>query len=359
MELNKIFLENFRSHPKAEFNFSKGLNLVAGPNASGKTNLLEAIYLLASGKSFRAKLEQEMISWGKEIGRIKGKISNDINLEIVLTTGALMGKKTAKKRYLVNGVARRMLDFVGNLRCVYFGPADLEIIVNSPSTRRDYLDGVLEQVDRDYRRASLSYKKGLRQRNKLLEQIRDEGKPRSILYFWDRLLIENGGVISSKREEYINFFNQQPGYFGKLNINYDRSIVSQERLEKYSSQEVASGMTLVGPHRDDFQVEIRDTGDPSASLGAGVIRNLHLYGSRGEQRTAVFSLKLAELEFVAQKTSDSPVLLLDDIFSELDHEHRDRLLEVIPKQQTIMTTTDIHLIEPDYRKKMEIISLKI
>jgi len=297
---------------------------------------------LASGKSFRARLEQEMISWGKEIGRIKGNISNDINLEIVLAT---------KKRYLVNGVARRMLDFVGNLAAVYFGPADLEIIVNSPSTRRDYLDGVLEQVDRDYRRASLSYKKGLRQRNKLLEQIRDEGKPRSILYFWDRLLIENGGVISSKREEYINFFNQQPGYFGKLNINYDRSIVSQERLEKYSSQEVASAMTLVGPHRDDFVVAIRDMGD--------AIRNLHLYGSRGEQRTAVFSLKLAELEFLAQKTGENPVLLLDDIFSELDHEHRDRLLEVIPRQQTIMTTTDIHLIEPDYRKKMEMINLGI
>ncbi len=357
MEINKIFLENFRNYPKKEISFSKGLNLIVGPNACGKTNLLEAVYLLASGKSFHAKLEAEMISWGREIGRIKGKISGSTNLEIVLTKGEVTGQKTAKKRYLVNGVGRRMLDFVGNLRGVYFGPEDLELIINSPSIRRDYLDGVLEQVDRDYRRASLSYKKGLRQRNRLLEQIRDEGKPKSILFFWDKLLIENGGVISNRREEYINFINEQPEYFGKLNVDYDRSVISAERLEKYSSQEVASGMTLVGPHRDDFIVGISDMKD--------AIRNLHLFGSRGEQRTAVFSLKLAELEFMAQKTGDPsaslgeahPVLLLDDIFSELDHEHRDRLLEVIPKQQTIMTTTDIHLIEPNYRKKMEIINL--
>jgi DNA replication and repair protein RecF len=208
----------------------------------------------------------------------------------------------------------------------------------------------LEQVDREYRRASLSYQKGLRQRNKLLEQIREEGKPRSILFFWDKLLIENGEIMTQKREEFLEFINQQPDYFGDLNIIYERSTISPQRLEKYANEEVAAGMTLVGPHRDDFVVGI--------SNQQSGIRNLHIYGSRGEQRTAVFSLKLGELEYVAEKTKERPVLLLDDIFSELDHERRKRLLEVIPKQQTMMTTTDIHLVEPAYRKKVKMVELE-
>ncbi len=359
MFLRQLQLQNFRNFKKKALKFSLGTTLLVGPNTSGKTNLLEAIYLLATGKSFRAGVEAEMINYGKEFARVKGKAKNSEanDLEIVLTTGQVAGERAPKKKYLVNGVGRRMVDFVGNLRCVMFGPEDLEIIINSPSIRRDYLDSVLEQVDKDYRRASLSYQKGLRQRNKLLEQIRDEGKPRSILFFWDKLLLENGEIITQKREEFIDFINQQPDYFGDLNINYDKSVISPQRLEKYEKQEVAAGMTLVGPHRDDFVVGI--------SNKESRIRNLHTYGSRGEQRTAVFSLKLAELEFVAEKNEDPstssgrgrPVLLLDDIFSELDHERRKHLLEVIPKQQTIITTTDIHLVDPAYRKKVEKIDL--
>lgn len=353
MIINSLQLQNFRNYQKQEFKFSSGTTLLVGPNTSGKTNLLEAIYLLATGKSFRAGLEQEMISYGKEIGRIKARISQDRTketLEILLTTGQVRGEKVAKKKYLLNGISKRRMDFIGELRCVLFGPEDLEIIVNSPSTRRDYLDRVLEQVDREYRRANLSYQKGLRQRNKLLEQIREEGKPRSILFFWDKLLIENGEIITQKREELIEFINQQPDYFGDLEIEYDKSGISPQRLEKYAQEEVAAGMTLVGPHRDDFKVGIKDQ--------ASETRDLHVYGSRGEQRTAVFSLKLAELEYLADKTESRPVLLLDDIFSELDQERRKKLLEVIPKQQTIITTTDLDLIEPEYRKKVEIIRLK-
>jgi len=351
MILTKLRLQNFRHYKKQEFEFPDGTTLVIGPNTSGKTNLLEGIYLLATGKSFRASLEQEMIAYDQDLARVKGRILSRerTDLEIILTRGEVLGEKVAKKKYQVNGVFKRAMDFVGNLRCVYFGPEDLAIIVNSPSTRRAYLDRVLEQVDRHYRRASLSYQKGLRQRNRLLEQIREEGKPRSVLFFWDKLLIENGGVITQKREEFIEFINQQPNYFGDLSIQYDQSPISPARLEKYADEEVAAGMTLVGPHRDDFVVSIRHQ--------KSGIRNLHIYGSRGEQRTAVFSLKLGELEYVTEKTDERPVLLLDDIFSELDHERRKRLLEVIPQQQTIMTTTDIHLIEKSSQRKMEIIEL--
>ena len=354
MTLRYLQLQNFRNFSKKELKFPPETTLIIGPNTSGKTNILEAIYLLATGKSFRAGVEKEMISYGKELARIKGGIKDKEgkeNLEIVLTTGQVAGERVAKKRYLINGVGKRMMDFVGKLRCVLFGPEDLEIIVNSPSIRRDYLNSVLEQVDRDYRRASLSYQKGLRQRNKLLEQIREEGRPRSVLFFWDKLLIENGKIITQKRKEFIEFINEQPELFGKMRLTYDKSIISPERLARYEKQELAAGVTLVGPHRDDFRVGLKE-GEKKR------VRDLHIYGSRGEQRVAVFSLKLAELEFMVEKTEERPVLLLDDIFSELDHAHRKRLLEVIPKQQTIITTTDIHLVEPGYRKKIKTIELK-
>lgn len=346
MLLRSIHLQDFRSYKMKKFKFSSGITLVVGPNTSGKTNLLEAIYLLATGRSFRAGIEREMISYGKEIARVKGKVKGEEveDLEIVLTVGQIGEERTPKKRYLVNGVGKRMVDFVGQFRCVLFGPEDLEIIINSPSIRRGYLDGVLEQVDRDYRRASLSYQKGLRQRNKLLEQIREQGRPRSVLFFWDKLLIENGEVVTQKRKEFIDFVNQEPDYFGKLNLRYDKSVISPQRLEKYAKEEVAAGMTLVGPHRDDFAVQIEK-------------RDLHAFGSRGEQRTAVFSLKLAELEFVAQKTGERPVLLLDDILSELDQAHRAKIFEVIPKQQTIITTTDLSLIGKESLQKVEKVNL--
>jgi len=350
MILKSLSLQNFRNYSQKEFIFSSGINLVVGSNAVGKTNLMEAIYLLATGRSFRAEVEAEMISYDGQMSNVKCQMSNGEELEIILTRGEINGKRVAKKIYKVNGVNRRMIDFIGHLRVVYFGPEDLEIVVDSPARRRDYLDSVLEQVDREYRRASLSYRKGLRQRNKLLEQIRDEGKPRSVLYFWDRLLIEDGEVITKKREEFINFVNQQPSYFEKLELVYDKSIISPQRLAQYTEEEVAAGATLVGPHRDDVKFQISNS-------KLQIKRDLSLFGSRGEQRIAVFCLKLAEMEFIAQKTGQRPILLLDDIFSELDHQRRKRLLEVIPRQQTIITTTDLHLVEPELRKKMEVISL--
>jgi DNA replication and repair protein RecF len=352
MIIKSLQLQNFRSYKEREFKFPQGTTLVVGPNTSGKTNLLEAIYLLATGKSFRAQTEKEMISYGKELARIKARVGNEEGgeeLEILLTTGQVGERRTMKKQYLFNGVKKRMIDFLGQLNCVFFGPEDLEIIIGSPSIRRDYLDSVLEQVDRDYRRANLSYKKGLRQRNKLLEQIRDKGRAESSLFLWNKLLLENGQLISQKREALINFINQQPDYFGDLIVNYEKNILSPQRLENYQPREIAAGMTLIGPHRDDFSFNL---------INGEEERNLHFFGSRGEQRTAVFSLKLAELEFTAEKTGQRPVLLLDDIFSELDHQRRQHLVKIIPKQQTIITTTDLHLVQPAYRKKAKVIELR-
>jgi len=352
MNIKEIILQNFRNYTKKQIEFTAQTTFIVGSNAVGKTNILEAIYLLATGRSIKAGVETEMIRYGEQVGRVMGTIKNggEINkLEIVLTTGDFNGQRIAKKKYLVNGVARRMSDLVGIIKAVYFGPEDMEIIIGSPSIRRDYLDKILDQADREYRRANLSYRKGLRQRNKLLEQIREEGKPRSALFFWDQLLIENGSYMTRLRQEYLDFINNQSDKWGGIRLVYDKSYISEERLAQYAQEEVAAGTTLVGPHRDDFSINVAN--------GSAILRNLHAFGSRGEQRTAVFNLKLAELDFIKQKTGETPILLLDDIFSELDEVHREKILASLPELQAILTTMDLEVVEERYRKDAQVVKI--
>lgn len=351
MFLHNVFLTDFRNYAQKNFEFAPGLNFVVGQNAVGKSNLLEAIYLLATGTSRRADLGEEMIRYGQELARVRvqTETAEATELEVVLTRGVLLGERVAKKKFLVNGVARRHLDFVGTFKAVYFGPEDLEIITDGPVVRREYLNLVLTQTDRDYTRALLSYHKGLRQRNKLLEQIRDQHRPRTSLYFWDRLLIENGRILTEKRAELLDFVTQNSEKYGHIALSYDRNLISPERLVQYQEAETAAGKTLIGPHRDDFVVGLQDHGPED--------RNLHLYGSRGEQRTAIFYLKLAKLDFIRQKTGETPVLLLDDIFSELDEAHRELILHSLPDLQVILTTTDMNLVEVKHQSTANLITL--
>lgn len=345
MFLSSLNLQNFRSFKKKSLNFSSNTILIIGPNASGKTNVLEAIYLLGTGKSFRAQRESEMIKHGAEIANIQGRISTKDSLEIILTTGEIQGKRTAKKLYKINGVGKRWRDFVGNLRCVLFRPEDIEIILGSPSLRRNYLDLILEQIDWQYRVCNLAYQKGLRQRNKLLVRVREAEAQRSQLTFWNQLLIKNGELVTKKREKLIDFFNQQFKADEKnIRLIYDKSVISEKRLEKYKEVEISLGTTMVGPQRDDFIIQ-------------QLKRDISLYGSRGEQRMAVLALKLAELEFINQETQERPTLLLDDIFSELDREHRNQILKIISKQQTIITATEVDLVDKKLRPKMEFIKI--
>jgi DNA replication and repair protein RecF len=383
MLIKNIQISNFRNFKRKKFKFSPKLTVIVGPNASGKTNILEGLYLLSTGKSYRARVEEEMISHREEISRIGGRISADgekTDLEIVLTRGEITvgeepdekKERAPRKKLLINGVSRRLFNFAANFRVVLFGPWDLDLVTESPSIRRKFLDFVLSQVDREYRRAVLSYEKGLRQRNKLLYRIREEalpagrqGLPRSQLIFWNRLLVKNGDYIGQKRAEFIDFVNSTEDFpafaeasAGKhrqdFSLDYNKSAISEARLEHYREEEVAAATTLVGPHRDDFCFFLRK-GKKKTSLPAG--RDLARYGSRGEQRMGVLWLKLAELSYIEKVTSDMPTLLLDDIFSELDHEHREIVREAIKGQQTIVTTADPHFIE-DF-EKVEKIELRV
>jgi len=358
MEIKKLKLLNFRNQKNKLFNFSPTITVILGTNASGKTNILEAIYFLSLGKSFRAKVEEEMINYNNDISKIKGRIklsTETVDLEAILTRGTIdigteRSEKVARKKLLVNGISKRLIDFAGRFKIVFFGPEDLELVTETPTLRRRFLDSVLSQVDREYRRAFLSYEKGLRQRNKLLLRIREEGLSRSQLLFWDRLLIKNGDYISAKRTEFIEYANRFPSINEmEFRLEYDKSAISEARLEQYAEEEVAAATTLVGPHRDDFIFKV-------ILNEKKFDRDLSRFGSRGEQRMGILWLKMVELAFIEEKTGEKPILLLDDIFSELDHKHRKIVMDVSKKQQTIITTADKHFIEGF--KKIEKIILK-
>lgn len=368
MILSHLTLSHFRQYAKKDITLKSGTTILVGQNAIGKTNLLESIYLLSTGKSFHATVESEMIRFENESSRIKGVVhfskedssysqeSESITLEVFLSRGEVQQIKTPYKSFLVNGVGKRMIDFAGICKVVLFWPVDLDLVTDSPSVRRKYLNGVLSQVDREYRRCLVSYEKALRQRNQLLEHIRDGKATRLQLAYWDEVLITNGSYITKKRKEYIEYINSSPVAHdvfkeSQYHISYDASLISEERLSKYEKEEIAACATLVGPHRDDMIIEITLDNQKKD------FKNLSHFGSRGEQRLGVLYLKIAELGFIKKTTGIMPIFLLDDVLSELDHHHRQIIFDLISQQQTIMTTTDIHFIDKNIQKKVEMIEM--
>lgn len=343
MILKHLSLQNFRSYSKSEFEFGLGLTFIVGPNTSGKTNLIEAIFLLSTGKSFRAENYTQMIGFGNDLARVKGGVG-DTELEVVIAN--------EQKKYMVNGVSKRRVDFVGHLPCVLFSPLDIDIIVDSPGLRRDFLDFVLEQVDREYRLALTSYTKGLRQRNALLEKTQETGvRNEKQFEYWDQILIENGQAIAKERGEFIEFVNASQKDIFDFVMFYDKSIISKERLLQYKDAELASGVTLVGPHRDDFSVSMFNN-------KRQVTHDIKFFGSRGQQRLTILQLKLLQLLFIENKLKEHPILLLDDIFSELDEGHIKLVLEFIQDQQTIITTTHREFVPEKVLSKTSVIELK-
>lgn len=358
MYLKHLFLQNFRNYSKAEFNFSKSTTLVVGPNTAGKTNLIEAIFFLSTGKSFRGR-DEDAICFGKEVGRIRAD-----NLEIVFANreGRFIPHRSGAgfiKKYLVNGVSKQRVNFVGRLPSVLFTPSDLEIITSSPGTRRSYLDSVLEQADREYRRASNLYKRAISSRNRLLENAKKLGRRNQELFdYWDNLIIVNGNLITETRASFIDFVNNSAKEVFNFHAEYDKSLISKDRLLEYKDAELAAGVTLVGPHRDDFVINIFVDKNSTA-------RNIKAFGSRGQQRLAVLQLKIIELKFLTEKLGEKPLLLLDDIFSELDSEHIDLVLEQTRLRlaspnfngQAIITTTHKEFVGKKFLEGSSVIEL--
>jgi len=329
MKLERLTLENFRNYTKQVFHFGQHTIIVA-PNGAGKTNIIEAICLLSTGISERASEVSEMIMFEVDLGSVAGIVEHNderIELSVVLTKGVYMGKHTPKRRYLVDGVARTKSGFVGKLASVLFRPEDMRLIEGSPSRRRGYLDSILAMASSEYVRALAMYEASLKRRNRLLDAIRDGLARREQLSYWDQSIIKNGNILTNYRREYLNYLSQVKTSFGEYSMEYDASTISPSRLAQYSEAEIAVGYTLVGPHKDDFVIKRGK-------------RDLMKYGSRGEQRLAMLFLKLGTLQYIEEKMEVKPILLLDDIFSELDEEHRAEVIKMTEGRQTIITTTE-------------------
>jgi DNA replication and repair protein RecF len=342
MHVGNLRLLSFRSYKKKNFEFSNGINVVWGENAAGKTNLLEAIYLLSLGESFRARRIDEMVRFDDEWGRVSGVVVDDgeeKNMEIVINRGEVNGKRVAKRKYIIDEASKRKKDYVGNLPVVLFRPEDLETLSGSPDKRRGLLDQVLFQVDTEYVRSHGVYTQALKRRNKILNRIKDGVATKHSLAFWDGLLVKHGQVLTEKRSGLMGFMNHlwdRSELFKGLSLEYDKSVISEKRLEQYKSEEVAAGYTLVGPHKDDFVVRMRMNADSDEVRE----RDLGKYGSRGEQRMAVLALKMGEIYYLEEHLAEKPILLLDDIFSELDEGHEKEVLRVMEGRQVVVTTAD-------------------
>jgi DNA replication and repair protein RecF len=381
MILTSLVLQNFRSYSQKKFDFQNQTTVIVGQNTAGKTNLVESMMLLSSGKSVRAQKDSEMIRFGQDVawvkglvkithplpppgegrlsasipsggGELKGWVSSEdkITLEVMIAQGEATGGRLTKK-YLVNGLAKSRTNFIGSLPSVLFRPEELDIIVDGPSMRRDFLHEVLEQVDREYRAAKLIYDKALRQRNALLDVAKETGRRNEEQFqYWDNLLITNGNMITQKREAFISFVNETQKDIMPLVMTYDKSTISEERLLQYKDAEIHAGVTLVGPQRDDFFIEIPDS--------IGQYHNVQHFGSRGQQRLVILQLKMLHIQFVENMLGKKPLLVLDDIFSELDERHIALVMERISGQQVIITTTHKEFIDEKLLKDFAMIELK-
>lgn len=335
--------------------------VLVGNNAAGKSNILEAIYLLSATKSLRVETEDELIKKGTEFTRVEGIIS-DPETELLVIINRPSSDVAFRKKALVNGIAKRTVDFIGNLPAVIFYPSDINLVTGSPSLRRWHLDLGLAQVDAGYKKALTLYDQILTNRNRVLKRIR-EGQARvDELDYWTYELVSKGKVISDKREEFFEFIAKHQDFLinnlekplGDFQFNYLPSPLSLEKLQLTNGREVAAAATLIGPHRDDFDVVIL-----SVSEGSPVnARNLARYGSRGEQRTATLAFKLAQLEYMAKILGKRPILLLDDVFSELDANHRSHVVEIVGKQQTIIATVELENIPQKFLESARILRVE-
>ena len=337
MYIEKLKLQNFRNYKSQEIEFGKNINIFYGDNAQGKTNILEAIFLCTFGKSFRTSKEKELICLEKE----------NLQVEVAFQKSDREGKiKIAlenKKQIQVNGVKiKKLSELLGNLNLVIFTPDDIQILKNGPAERRKFLDMMIGQLRPNYVYNLNNYIKTLEQRNNYLRQIKEENKSEEMLEIWDEKLAEYAQIICKYRTEFMQKLKTKIKEIHlqitneELNIEYVTECSKKENyielLKQRRKLDIIKGYTTKGIHRDDFKVSIDE-------------KEIGTYGSQGPHRTAILSLKLAELYVIYDEIGEYPILLLDDFMSELDEKRRRNFLENIKKTQVIITCTDKMNIE--------------
>ncbi|MBI4036614.1 DNA replication/repair protein RecF [Candidatus Daviesbacteria bacterium] len=341
MFLKQLKLTNFRNYSALNLELDKRPTILVGNNAAGKSNLLEAVYFLSTTKSGRVDEESELIKKGQSVARVEGEIL-EMKLEVAMQ---VQDNGQFSKRIKVNGIPKKVIDYIGKLPVVLFSPADINMMTGAPSLRRWHLDLSLAQVDFQYKKALTLYEQVLSSRNKVLKRIK-EGQGRvDELSFWTDELVKHGEVVAGGRKAFLESMNNFKSPLGEFLFEYKQSKLSHERLQEYNGREIAASVTLIGPHRDDFVVKL-----------AG--RNLAIYGSRGEQRTATLAFKLAQLEYMALSLGKRPILLLDDVFSELDANHRAAVVAVVGRQQAIIATVELENIPKTFLNQARILRVE-
>ncbi len=336
MRVESIKLENFRNYEDLELTFDKGTNIFYGDNAQGKTNILEAVYVAGTTKSHRGTKDREMIRFGCDEGHIRMNIvKNEVPYRIDMHL-----KKNRSKGIAINGVPiRRASELLGLGNYVFFSPEDLNIIKDGPSERRRFLDMELCQLSSAYVHSLTGYNKVLMQRNKLLKDIGFRRDLEPTLDIWDEQLVNYGRAVIEARERFAQELSEiasevhtrLSGGRELLRVGYEKSVSAEEFADSLAAdrdRDMKYHMTHSGPHRDDlsFSTETID---------------IRKFGSQGQQRTTALSLKLAEIELVRRVSGDMPVLLLDDVLSELDSRRQHFLLESIAQIQTMITCTGV------------------
>lgn len=364
MQLANLTLHNYRNYTDLTVTFAPGVNILLGPNAQGKTNLLEAIYVLALARSHRTSSDKELISWQAEDARISGKVQRqhgDVPLELQFTK---KGKK-AKVNHLEQA---KLSQYIGHLNVVLFAPEDLELVKGAPSVRRNFIDREFGQINPKYLYNASQYRNVLRQRNNYLRQLMT--KQATDLIYLDVLtdqLIEFGAEILFARKTLLTKLEaaaapvQESITDGREQLVFeyvspialaqlpDLAAIKEALIERYAKQrtrEIQQGTTLVGPHRDDLQFIVND-------------KNVQTYGSQGQQRTTALAVKLAEITLMKDETGEYPVLLLDDVLSELDTHRQTHLLKTIQdKVQTFITTPSLSDIAQQLINEPKVFAIK-
>ena len=353
MPVRTLTLDGFRSYEHLEIAFGQGPHVVVGRNAAGKTNLVEALVVLSTGRSHRSSADPELVRWGADFARSSATVEGSgrsEELEVVVhARGTGQG---ARKRIRVNGVNRRATALRPLLRTVLFAPEDMLLIVGSPSLRRNLLDSLVAQREPTAAAVMATYQRTLTQRNSLLRRIREDEADRAELPYWTQVMLENGTRILDWRQQTLAAMAEPLAEAHReiapeetdLRLRYRSNVepgpgesnedALRRRLGETAEKEIWNGATLVGPHRDDF-VFVSDE------------RELTEFASRGQQRTAILALKLAELDVLSALDGRPPLLLLDDVFSELDPERRTHLVRRIGDlPQAIVTTTTPDDLDP-------------
>lgn len=334
MWIKNIKIKNFRNYKQEEINLEKNINIFYGENAQGKTNIIEAIFLCSLGKSFRTKKDLEMIKLDEKNAII------EIEYEKTDRYGKIKIELGNKKNIYLNGVKiKKLSELLGNLNIVIFTPDDINILKGGPQNRRKFLDIMISQLRPNYMHILSLYLKTIEQRNKYLRQIREENKDENLLEIWDEKLAEYAIKICKYRIEFINKIIEKIEKIHKkitngkeeIKIKYitecENKIEYLNLLKQRRKLDIIKGFTTKGIHRDDFMIYINN-------------KEINIYGSQGQNRTAMLSLKLAELQVINDEIGEYPILLLDDFMSELDKNRRQNFLENIKNTQVIITGTE-------------------